>query len=113
MRCLYCNKELALLKRLTGGARVCSDAHRKKYQEEFNDLALTRLMEVPPAPPAAKPLAPEPEPEVVAAHHRPLRRLHRAPGSASAGPKLVSASVTTASALESLPHPRILRWHDI
>jgi hypothetical protein len=59
MRCLYCGKELALLKRLTGGAEFCSDAHRKKYQEEFNDLALSRLLQTQ-APSPAKPL-PMPE----------------------------------------------------
>ncbi|MEO5922929.1 MAG: hypothetical protein ABIR70_03795 [Bryobacteraceae bacterium] len=62
MRCLYCNKELALLKRLTGGAEFCSDAHRKKYQEEFNDLALSRLLQTPTAPAAPLPV-PEPVPE--------------------------------------------------
>jgi hypothetical protein len=89
MRCLYCNKELALLKRLTGGAEFCSDAHRKKYQEEFNDLALTRLMQAPPAPPA-KPLS-EPEP-LVEPKPEPIPEPVRAPRSrpqASAGPKLV------------------------
>lgn len=45
MRCLYCGKELALLKRLTGGAEFCSDAHRKSYQSEYNDLALSRLLQ--------------------------------------------------------------------
>lgn len=48
MRCLYCGKELALLKRLTGGAEFCSDAHRKQYQDEFNNLALSRLMQSQP-----------------------------------------------------------------
>ncbi len=53
MRCLYCGKELALLKRLTGGAEFCSDAHRKSYQSEYNDLALSRLLQAkqPAAPP--------------------------------------------------------------
>ena len=35
MRCLFCGKELALLKRWTGGGEFCSDAHRQRYQEEF------------------------------------------------------------------------------
>src|SRR5579883_1432363 len=43
MRCLYCGKELALFKRLRGG-EFCSDAHRLKYQEEYTQLALNRLM---------------------------------------------------------------------
>ena len=63
MRCLYCGKELALLKRWTSGGEFCSDAHRQQYQEEYNQLALNRLLqakvEVKP-PPEAKP---EPKPE--------------------------------------------------
>ena len=45
MRCLYCGKELALLKRLTGGGDFCSDAHKQSYQEEYNRLALSRLLQ--------------------------------------------------------------------
>jgi hypothetical protein len=45
MRCLYCGKELALLKRLTGGGEFCSDAHKSSYQEEYNRLALSRLQQ--------------------------------------------------------------------
>jgi len=52
MRCLHCGKELALLKRWTGGGEFCSDAHRQLYQEEYNKLALNRLLQ-------AKPTAPE------------------------------------------------------
>lgn len=49
MRCLYCGKELALLKRMTGG-EFCSDAHRHKYQEEYTQLALNRLLQESQAP---------------------------------------------------------------
>jgi hypothetical protein len=45
MRCLYCGKELALLKRLTGGGEFCSDSHKQSYQEEYNRLALSRLLQ--------------------------------------------------------------------
>jgi hypothetical protein len=45
MRCLYCGKELALLKRLRGGGDFCSDAHKHSYQEEYNRLALSRLLQ--------------------------------------------------------------------
>ena len=48
MRCLYCGKELALLKRWTGGGEFCSDAHRQRYQEEYNQLALNRLLQAKP-----------------------------------------------------------------
>ena len=44
MRCLYCGKELALLKRLTG-SEFCSDAHKQSYQDEYNRLALSRLLQ--------------------------------------------------------------------
>jgi hypothetical protein len=65
MRCLYCGKELALLKRLTRGGEFCSDAHKQSYQEEYNRLGLSRLLQARsradesrtahrvPAPPAA------------------------------------------------------------
>lgn len=76
MRCLYCGKELALLKRWTGGGEFCSDAHRQQYQEEYNQLALNRLLQAKPLgsgreaaepPPAPRPVAveaPEPVPRV-------------------------------------------------
>src|ERR1700678_767005 len=48
MRCLFCGKELALLKRWTGGGEFCSDAHRQRYQEEYNQLALNRLLQAKP-----------------------------------------------------------------
>lgn len=44
MRCLYCGKQLALLRRLTGSGEFCSDAHKQSYHEEYNRLALTRLI---------------------------------------------------------------------
>ena len=50
MRCLYCGKPLPLLKKLTGGGEFCSDAHRHKYQEEYNKLALSRLLQAQTAP---------------------------------------------------------------
>lgn len=34
-----------MLKKLTGGGEFCSDAHRNKYQEEYNKLALSRLLQ--------------------------------------------------------------------
>src|SRR5579864_3003389 len=45
MRCLYCGKELALLKRLTRSGEFCSEAHKQSYQEEFNRLGLSRLLQ--------------------------------------------------------------------
>src|SRR5581483_9265991 len=45
MRCLYCGRQLALLRKLTGGGEFCSDAHRQSYQDEYNRLALSRLLQ--------------------------------------------------------------------
>jgi len=50
MRCLYCGKQLALLRRLTGGGEFCSDAHKQSYQEEYNRLALSRLLQAQSKP---------------------------------------------------------------
>ena len=41
-------KELALLKRLRGGGEFCSEAHRKEYQEQYEQLALARLLQAKP-----------------------------------------------------------------
>lgn len=45
MRCLYCGKQLALFRRLTGGSEFCSEAHKHSYHEEYNRLALNRLLQ--------------------------------------------------------------------
>src|SRR5205807_9341081 len=50
MHCLYCDRPLALLKRLTGDGEFCSKEHRKIYQKEHNQLALARLLEAQPKP---------------------------------------------------------------
>src|ERR1700732_2200335 len=59
MRCLYCGKQLALLKRLTGGGEFCSDAHKHSYQEEYNRLALSRLLQAQSKPGEIKTTAPK------------------------------------------------------
>ena len=81
MQCLFCGKELALLKRLRGGGEFCSEAHRKEYQEQYEQLALARLLQAkPPAeqatsrpsavdprlrgPPAEVPAPVRPEPQI-------------------------------------------------
>lgn len=56
MRCLYCGNELALLKKLTGYGEFCSEAHRQKYQEQYNRLALTRLLQAQDPEPLRRPL---------------------------------------------------------
>src|SRR5437868_132020 len=50
MPCLYCGKELALLKRLRGGGEFCSEAHRLRYREEYDELALNRLLQAKQQP---------------------------------------------------------------
>jgi len=45
LRCLYCGKQLSVLRKLTGGGEFCSDDHRKDYQEEYNRLALSRSLQ--------------------------------------------------------------------
>lgn len=84
MRCLYCDRPLALLKRLTGDGEFCSKDHRKVYQQEHSQRALARLLEAqqgggngkarPGAPLAAKPeppLPPPPPPVVVPGENQP------------------------------------------
>jgi hypothetical protein len=44
MKCLYCGKELPLLKRLAKG-EFCSEEHRQSYQQEYSQLALNRLLQ--------------------------------------------------------------------
>ncbi|MBL8230113.1 MAG: hypothetical protein JNL98_16615 [Bryobacterales bacterium] len=44
MRCLYCGKKLALLRKLTD-SEFCSDTHRRLYQQEQEKMALARLVD--------------------------------------------------------------------
>src|SRR5437870_2530845 len=60
MRCLYCGKQLALLKRLTGGGEFCSEAHKQSYHDEYNRLALSRLLQAQSKSDEVKPPAPKP-----------------------------------------------------
>lgn len=48
-RCLYCERPLALLSRLTGDGEFCSKEHRRIYQKEHSQLALARLLQAQPA----------------------------------------------------------------
>src|ERR1700721_1674721 len=69
MQCLYCDRPLALLKRLTGDGEFCSKEHRRIYQQEHNQLALARLLASQPKPkekpPPVKAQNNKPEPEIV------------------------------------------------
>jgi hypothetical protein len=79
MHCLYCDRPLALLKRLTGDGAFCSKEHRKIYQKEHSQLAVARLLESQPGNKsrrtASKP-APESKP---AQESRPAPRVERLP----------------------------------
>ena len=66
MRCLYCGKHLPLLRKLTGGGEFCSDAHRDKYHEEYNRLAVSRLLQAQSRPEDYKPAQKPPETAPVA-----------------------------------------------
>lgn len=43
--CLYCSKQLALLKTFAGATQFCSDDHRQLYQDDSDRLALDRLLQ--------------------------------------------------------------------
>ncbi len=64
MRCLYCGEPLSLLRKLTGKAEFCSEAHREAYQDEFNSLALQRLASQPKQSARREPARPSEPPRV-------------------------------------------------
>ena len=76
MRCLYCGKELALLKRWTRGGQFCSEAHQKSYQEEYNRIGLNRLLQAQNKPKAAQQ---EAAPVLNGGSKTPPRPAHEAP----------------------------------
>src|SRR5579884_128129 len=90
MRCLYCGKELALLKRWTSGGEFCSDAHRQQYQEEYTQLALNRLLQAKPLDPKPKagakvpetPAESKPGPPASSTAPEPARQVSRPPARA-------------------------------
>jgi hypothetical protein len=67
MRCLYCGKDLPLLKRLAKG-EFCSEEHRQSYHQEYSQLALNRLLQSQPSDKSSKrgklELNPDPVPSV-------------------------------------------------
>ena len=97
MRCLYCGSELALLKKLAGEGQFCSDVHRQKYQDEFSQLALNRLMQ------AQTPL---PRPETKNA--RPVTKpkdLEAVPPAVAPAPRVLQAPLPPASGAPKPPAP--------
>lgn len=79
MRCLYCGKHLPLLRKLRGGGEFCSDAHRDNYHEEYNRLAVSRLLQAQSRTEEAQPstsAAPEtPEATVVVAEEPEIKEI--------------------------------------
>ncbi len=105
MRCLYCGKEIALFKRLRGG-EFCSDGHRQRYQEEYTQLALNRLLQAN-APKenendsgGAKPKETRAEPESPALRRRERAGREETPGQAPSTPLI---PIPTANAAASKP----------
>src|SRR5580658_714007 len=106
MRCLYCGKELALLKRWTGGGEFCSDAHRQQYQDEYNQLALNRLLQAKPPIPTAEETALPQAPAKAASHPTPSRGpAPRAEKQLPAAPRDAPAAIPPAPRIESRPVP--------
>jgi hypothetical protein len=109
MRCLYCGKELALLKRLTGGGEFCSDVHKQSYQEEYNRLALSRLLQAQTKAEdhkTAKAAAPQP-----AAAPAPAAKPAKA-RQAPAAQAIEPAQFESGSPARHDPHPRDTSTHD-
>ena len=88
MRCLYCGKHLPLLRKLTGGGEFCSDAHRDKYHDEYNRLAVSRLLQAQTRPEEIKPtvraeeprhVQPEAQPAVARSEQRMLKSAEESP----------------------------------
>jgi hypothetical protein len=123
MRCLYCGKELALLKRLTGGGEFCSDAHKQSYQEEYNRLALSRLLQAqkkgqqasslpaqksappPQASVAVAEPAPEPAAEEVPTPAEPAPVLEEATSEVAQEESAAEAVIDTEAAVSAAPEP--------
>src|SRR5581483_1984651 len=116
MRCLYCGKHLPLLRKLTGGGEFCSDAHRDKYHDEYNRLAVSRLLQAQTRPEDIKPNAraeqsrqPEPVAEQAVAlpeqrpsktDQRPSKKAEESPRKRRAPEPIAAPEPVTAKAAE-------------
>src|SRR5260221_6669454 len=115
MLCLYCDRPLALLKRLTGDGEFCSKEHRRIYQKEHNQLALARLLDaaqpsnnkkplrpvIQPDRAAPAPAAPQPAPAPVA-----QREERRQPQRAGFICEFLREAIAVSAAHRSSPGPR-------
>lgn len=99
---MYCGKELALFKRLRGG-EFCSDAHRQRYQEEYTQLALSRLAQVNAAQENESDASGEgtPEPESPALKRREKPPREEAPSAIPAAPAPVTVVAHGTTLLET------------
>jgi hypothetical protein len=96
MKCLFCGKELPLLKRFAG-AEFCSEEHRQQYRQEYSELALSRLAQQKSAAADSKAALPtKAQPEVEAA---------KAPLAAPLAPKSTPPSPSM-KLTEPRPDPR-------
>ena len=105
MRCLYCGKELALLKRLRGGGEFCSDTHRQSYQEEYNRLALSRLLQAQRKPEKPEKAALPEKPEKPAKSNKEQVPVLQAPVLQEPEAQAPEAPVPQIAASEAQPAP--------
>ena len=108
MLCLYCDRPLALLKRLTGDGEFCSKEHRKIYQQEHNQLGLARLLEAQPTPTTKgkRPVIHQNESPAPAEAPPVAKKAERQPGQAGFIPDFVPDAIAVSVADRSTAGPR-------
>lgn len=102
MRCLYCGKELAIFRKWTASSEFCSEEHQQRHHEEFNRLALSRLLQAP----GSAVLAPS-EPAVAAPAVSDTRSADWRNGGDTAGPRQIEAAHAPSPAAGFVPQPTI------
>jgi len=108
MHCLYCDRPLALIKRLTGDGEFCSKECRKNYQREHNQLALARLLETQPpkAPAKAVPAKSKPAAAAPVSQPRVTKPQERAPEPAGFFTEFPTEAVVGSDSLSFTGSPR-------
>lgn len=71
MRCLYCGKKLALLRKLAD-SEFCTNSHRRLYQQEQEKMALSRLVEAQDRFSSYEPSKAAVKPRVNGVHREPI-----------------------------------------
>ena len=102
MRCLYCGKELAIFRKWTASSEFCSEEHQQRHHEEFNRLALSRLLQAP----GSAVLAPS-EPAVAAPAAAEPRSADWRNGGDTTGPRQIEAAHAPSPAAGFVPQPTI------